>query len=131
MPTSSCCGWPARWFGCSLVAVIVNSSLVGLVQSRRHSHGFVLKRSCGEDAAAPSSELRNLKEKRGRRGETEVPSRLWSCEARAERKEQNRSTHGAKPLRRPHILPLAAARLREGAVRWSAVCSAMLLLGRI
>lgn len=43
----------------------------------------------------------------------------------AERKEQNRSqlrTHGAKPLRRSHILALAAARLREEAVRGSAVC---------
>lgn len=68
----------------------------------------------------------------GRRGETEDPSRLWMCEARAERKEQNRSQlrrHGAKPLRRAHILPLAAARLREEAVRWSAVCDATRLLG--
>lgn len=50
----------------------------------------------------------------------------------AERKEQNRSqlrTHGAKPLRRSHILALAAARLREEAVRGSAVCSATLLVG--
>lgn len=50
----------------------------------------------------------------------------------AERKEQNRSqlrTHGAKPLRRSHILALAAARLREEAVRGSAVCWATLLLG--
>lgn len=103
-----------------MVAVMVNSS-GPLALGPRHSHGFVLGRSCGEDAA--SSELRNLKEQRGRRGETAEPSRLWMSEAGAERKEQNRSqlrTHGAKPPRRSHILPLAAARLREGAERCGA-----------
>lgn len=100
-----------------------------------------MREGCGRDAAAeaaaaPSSQLRNLKEKRGRRGETVDPSRPCICEACARRKGGRtaaRCGHTEQaPLRRSHILPLAAARLRGGSAALERrVCSAMLLFGRI
>ena len=74
----------------------------------------------GCDAAAPSSQLRNIKEKRGRRLETEDLSRPCICEACLKWKDGRTAARCGyteqSPLRRSHILPLAAARLRKGSV---------------
>lgn len=76
--TSSGCGWFALWFGCSLVAVIVNSSSGSTwMNPTRKSSADTKKKSEKRwrwRMHPPSCQLRNLKERMGaeeRRGEEE------------------------------------------------------------
>ena len=77
--TSSGCGWFALWFGCSLVAVIVNSSSgsTWMNPTRKKSSADAKKKSDQRwrwRMHPPSCQLRNLKERMGaeeRRGEEE------------------------------------------------------------